>query len=294
MLYDVSQRIVYEYDGPTDAGRHLLRLMPADLPGEQRLIAGRLDIRPPPEERIDRVDFFGNPAVEVSFPTAHLAVEFRVQARVERIARAPTLDISPTIERLRLEIGGHRDLNPLSPHHFLGPSSRVETDPAMTAYARDAMGPARTTLEAVLTIGGALHRDMRFDADATHVDTPPKEAFERRHGVCQDFSHVMIACLRGIGIPAGYVSGYLRTIPPDGQSRLEGADSMHAWVRAWCGVETGWVEFDPTNALVVAADHVVIARGRDYSDVSPVKGVLRTAGSQKSQHSVDMVPVDAR
>ena len=150
-----------------------------------------------------------------------------------------------------------------------------------------------TALDAVRAVGLALHRDMHFDPEATTVDTPPAEAFARRHGVCQDFAQVMIACLRGVGIPAGYVSGFLRTNPPPGQPRLEGADAMHAWVRAWCGWQAGWVEFDPTNAISAGTDHIVVARGRDYGDVAPVKGVLRIAGEQKTEHAVDVIPVDA-
>jgi transglutaminase-like putative cysteine protease len=140
-------------------------------------------------------------------------------------------------------------------------------------------------------IGEALHRDMVFDSKATTVDTSPEEAFAGKRGVCQDFAHIMIACLRGVGMPAGYVSGFLRTIPPKGKPRLSGADAMHAWVRGWCGAETGWVEFDPTNNLLVQNDHVVIGRGRDYSDVAPVKGVMRTAGSQTSEQAVDVIPL---
>ena len=160
----------------------------------------------------------------------------------------------------------------------------------MTAYAREQIDPGMTALDAVRAVGLALHRDMRFDPEATTVDTPPAEAFARRHGVCQDFAQVMIACLRGIGIPAGYVSGFLRTNPPPGQPRLEGADAMHAWVRAWCGWETGWVEFDPTNAVFAGTDHILVARGRDYGDVAPVKGVLRIAGAQTTEHAVDVDP----
>ena len=148
-----------------------------------------------------------------------------------------------------------------------------------------------TTLDAVRTICHALHSEMRFDSKATDVDTSPAEAFANRHGVCQDFSHVMIAALRAIGIPARYVSGFLRTIPPKGRPRLEGADAMHAWVSAWCGADTGWIEFDPTNDCTVGTDHITVAYGRDYSDVAPVKGVLRTSGSQTSQHSVDVLPI---
>ena len=132
---------------------------------------------------------------------------------------------------------------------------------------------------------------MKFDPKATTVDTPATEAFAKRHGVCQDFSHIMIACLRGIGIPAGYVSGFLRTLPPPGKPRLEGADAMHAWVRAWCGPEAGWIEFDPTNDKLAGEDHIVVAYGRDYSDVSPIKGTMRISGGQKSKQAVDVIPL---
>jgi transglutaminase-like putative cysteine protease len=123
------------------------------------------------------------------------------------------------------------------------------------------------------------------------VDTEPGHAFAEGRGVCQDFSHVMIAGLRAVGIPAGYVSGFLRTEPPAGQPRLAGADAMHAWVRAWCGAETGWIDYDPTNHMMVGTDHIVVAVGRDYSDVAPVKGAVRSAGVQASHHSVDLVPM---
>ena len=142
------------------------------------------------------------------------------------------------------------------------------------------------------TVGAALNRDMSFDAKATSVETSHEEAFEARHGVCQDFSHVMIAALRSVGIPAGYVSGFLRTRPPEGRPRLSGADAMHAWVRAWCGPALGWVEYDPTNAVDAGEDHVVVAYGRDYSDVSPVKGVLKSATAQESRQAVDVIPLD--
>jgi transglutaminase-like putative cysteine protease len=293
MLYDISQTVSYRYDGASAGGRHLLRLMPADLTGEQRLIAGHLDIEPEPVERIAQVDFFGNAAAEISLPFAHSALEFRVRARVERRATAPAADTSPLLDALAAEIADCRSLEPSATHHFAGPSPRVAPHREMTEYARSAVGGTATALEAVLAIGAALHRDMRFDAKATHADTDPAEAFAQRHGVCQDFSHVMIACLRGIGVPAGYVSGYLRTLPPAGQPRLQGADAMHAWVRAWCGRTMGWVEYDPTNTMLAGTDHVVVARGRDYSDVSPVKGVLRTPGGQTSRHAVDIVPVGA-
>jgi transglutaminase-like putative cysteine protease len=138
----------------------------------------------------------------------------------------------------------------------------------------------------------AIHADFEYDPKATDVETRPAEAFALRKGVCQDFAHVMIAGLRGVGIPAGYVSGFLRTNPPPGKPRLEGADAMHAWVRAWCGQHVGWVEFDPTNAMIAGPDHISIGHGRDYADISPIVGVLRTHGSHETSQSVDVLRVE--
>ena len=291
MIYDITLTIAYEYDRPAVAGRHLLRLMPANVPGLQRRVTGALSILPEPAEQRPFTDFFGNGAVEVAFRDAHDEILFRVTARVERLMPPASLDMSPPLERLEEEILDYRGLDGDAPHHFLGPSPRTAPAPEMTAYARAQLRPGMTAAGAVEAIGMALHRDMKFDPEATTVDTPPSEAFARRHGVCQDFAQVMIACLRGVGIPAGYVSGFLRTDPPPGKPRLEGADAMHAWVRAWCGVDAGWVEFDPTNAVRAGTDHVVVAHGRDYGDVSPVKGVLRIVGGQTTEHAVDVIPV---
>lgn len=291
MIYDIGLTIAYDYDRPAVAGRHVLRLLPADIPGVQRRITGLLTIRPEPAERRPLVDFFGNSAVEVAFRAEHDEILFRVAARVERLAEPPVLDIAPDLCGLAAEIADYRSLDARSPQHFLAPSPRVAPSPEMTAYARDQLAPGMTALDAVRAVGLALHRDMTFDADATTVDTPPAEAFSRRHGVCQDFAQVMIAALRGIGVPAGYVSGFLRTDPPPGRPRLEGSDAMHAWVSAWCGRETGWIEFDPTNAVLAGVDHIVVAVGRDYGDVAPVKGVLRIAGEQATEHAVDVIPV---
>ena len=293
MLYDISLTIAYDYDRPAVAGRHILRLLPADVPGVQRRVTGLLTIRPEPAERRPLVDFFGNSGVEVAFRAEHDEILFRVSARVERVAEPPVLDIAPDLAGLALEIADYRALDARSPHHFLAPSPRVALGAEMTAYARELLAPGMTAVDVVRAVGLALHRDMTFDADATNVDTPPAEAFSRRHGVCQDFAQVMIAALRGIGVPAGYVSGFLRTDPPPGRPRLEGADAMHAWVTAWCGFQTGWVEFDPTNAVHAGIDHILVAVGRDYGDVAPVKGVLRIAGEQATEHAVDVIPIDA-
>jgi transglutaminase-like putative cysteine protease len=289
MLYDISLKLSYEYEQAAQTGRHVLRVMPCTLSGEQSVLTSMLSITPDVEERSGRVDFFGNNTVEIACRLPHKGIVFDLKCQVDR---HPVLrgDIaSPLLGNLASEIAACRSLDPASPHHFLGRSARVRPSAEMDAYTATQVREGMSVVDAVLVVARALHRDMVFDAKATTVDTSPDEAFALRRGVCQDFAHIMIACLRGAGIPAGYVSGFLRTIPPKGKARLAGADAMHAWVRAWCGASAGWVEIDPTNNLLVAEDHVVIARGRDYSDVAPVKGVLRTSGSQTSVQAVDVV-----
>lgn len=289
MLYDIRLRIDYDYTRPAAEGRQILRLLPADLPGVQRVLSARLDIRPKPAERTEFSDFFGNRVTDVVMAGGHATARFDALAQVERLHRPLPVDLSPPVAGLGADIGSVRGLGPTLPHHFCGPSPRIGAVAAISAYADTATRATATTLRAVETLGRALHADMIFDSDATTVDTLPAEAFARRTGVCQDFAQVMIAGLRGVGVPAGYVSGYLRTAPPLGKARLEGADAMHAWVMAWCGRAVGWVEYDPTNACFVTDQHITIARGRDYGDVSPVSGVLRIAGAQTSRQAVDVV-----
>lgn len=293
MLYDISLRIEYRYPGPASFGRHLLRLMPLTVPGAQRLISGLISTDPEPDERLDRVDFFGNPCSEVSHTTAHDTLGFHLTARVERLHNGQdnTPPATP-LETLGKDMRAMRDLRSTSPHHFLAPSPRIAPDPNSAAYAKALLQPGMTARDAVEAVGRALHRDMRFDARATTVETPPEEAFARRVGVCQDYSQIMIGALRAVGIPAGYVSGFLRTEPPPGQARLAGADAMHAWVMAWCGTGAGWMEFDPTNDVFVGRDHVVVARGRDYADALPVRGILRASGQSTTSQAVDMIPLD--
>lgn len=292
MLYDIGLTVTYRYDVPSDRGKTLVRLLPTDIARHQSVRSSQLLVDPVPAERHDERDFFGNAMSVLSFSQPLTEVSYRVTAQVERIAEVRGLDLSPTLGSLAGEIAQHRQLGPRAPHHFVSTSPRVSPDAAITEFARSVAGSGETSLHIVERVGQALHEEMRFDATATDVHTSPSDAFANRHGVCQDFSHVMIAALRALGIPAGYVSGFLRTLPPEGQPRLEGADAMHAWVSAWCGTETGWIEYDPTNACLVARDHITVAHGRDYGDVAPVKGVLRTSGNQSSLHAVDVVPVD--
>ncbi len=293
MLYDISLRIAYTYDHAADSSRHVIRLAPAELPGEQRQVAGTLNVDPKPDEWRVQSDFFGNKTAELAYFNSHKKISLAVQSRVERFEIERRFDTTPSFDQLARDISDFRNLEPWAPHHFLGPSSRVPLDVATTSYARELVLGQTSVLAAITRIGEVLHRDFRYDPEATTVETPMLEAFNGRRGVCQDFSHIMIACLRGIGIPASYVSGYLRTTPPAGKKRLEGADAMHAWVRAWCGTSLGWIEYDPTNATFVGSDHIVIARGRDYSDVAPIKGILRSHGKHTSTQKVDVIPAKA-
>ena len=290
MLYDISLRITCSYQAPAAGGRHVLYLTPADIQGRQRAITSLLDIDPSPDERIMRTDFFGNTLLEAVFRAPHAEIVFRLRARVERMPASAGMPLSPPYEAIPGEVAAIRSLAADAPHHFLADSPRVRARPEFGAYARAQLQPGMAAFEAIEAIGKALDRDMKFDPGSTDVKTLPEDAFTARHGVCQDFSHIMIACLRSIGIPAAYVSGFLRTNPPLGQPRLEGVDAMHAWVRAWAGNATGWVEYDPTNGMFAGADHVIVAYGRDYGDVAPVRGVVRTSGRQTSNQAVDVIP----
>ena len=292
MLYDIRMKLEYDYPSPVAGGRHLIRVMPGAIAGRQRVIAADLTLDPKPAERGDWLDFFGNRVTTASYRAAHDHLLVTLTARVQ-VAEAPEgLDISPDLAALRGEIETALDLSALSPQHFLDDSPRVTQDPAITAYAAESVARTPTVLAAVEDLTRRIHTDFQYDPDATDVGTSAREAFGLKRGVCQDFTHVMIAGLRGVGIPAGYVSGYLRTIPPPGKERLEGADAMHAWVRAWCGKQLGWREFDPTNACPAGADHIAVANGRDYADVSPILGILKGFGGHASTQAVDVIPVE--
>ena len=297
MIYDVTLTIAYAYSAAAAGGRQLLRITPLGLPGRQRVVAALVDIAPRPAERRTWTDFFGNPTIEFAQRGAHDQLSLSLRARVERLEGPwPDRATDTPLADMPAALAACRDLGPQSPLHFLAPSPYVPGVPAIADYARmilAGMPAAPTAQEAIRHIGAALNRDILFDAAATTVDTPLAEAFAKRHGVCQDISHIMIAALRSLGIPAGYVSGFLRTLPPPGQPRLEGADAMHAWVCAWAGPAAGWVEFDPTNDCAAGTDHITVARGRDYADVAPVKGMLRVAGGQTSRQAVDVIPVPA-
>jgi transglutaminase-like putative cysteine protease len=292
VLYDVRLDLHYDYEASVHGDRHLVRVAPVSVPGVQRVIASSLSFDPRPEQESSFVDFFGNTVTTIAYSDHHDHLDVKLTARVQVEDLVVAADLSPTVPALAQEIAGIWDLAAASPHHFLAASPRVPLDNAITAYAAKSVARTMSVRAAAMDLCLSIHRDFKYDKDATKVDTGPSEAFALKRGVCQDFAHVMIAGLRGVGIPAGYVSGFLRTIPPKGKPRLEGADAMHAWVRVWCGQHAGWIEFDPTNAIVAGPDHITIGYGRDYADVSPIVGVLRTSGDHHTKQSVDVIRVE--
>ncbi len=291
MLYDLSLHIGYRYEVPATGAHHMLRLLPLSLPDRQRLVAGAITVSPEPDEISTFNDFFRHPTSHAILRGPHEKLDIRMQARVMVQAQPMAADFSPLLDRLPQEIGETWSLDAESPHHFLGTSPRLPRDKAIAAYVRSMLKPSMTVRQIAETLCSHIHKDFKYDVEATTVDTTPAEAFDKKRGVCQDFSHVMIVALRSLGIPAGYVSGFLRTIPPPGKERLEGADAMHAWVRIWCGKLTGWLELDPTNDIAAGTDHIVVGYGRDYADVAPVIGVLKSYGSHQTDQAVDVIPV---
>jgi len=288
-LYALALTVRYRFDRPlASPAREVLRLVPADLPGVQRVLSSDLMITPKPVERRAFTDFFGSQATEVVMPAGTSEMVFALKARVDRQGPGAGLDLSTPRAGLAGEVSAQLGLGPDSPHHFLAPSPRIPQVPAILAFAQRAAHGAGTAQGVVRAVGGALHQTMTFDPRATHVDTPIATAFAGRRGVCQDLSQILIAGLRGLGIPAAYVSGFLRTTPPPGARRLQGADAMHAWVRAWTGARGGWVDYDPTNDCWAGAGHIVIGHGRDYADAAPVTGALRLDGAQSGGHTVDL------
>ena len=291
MLYDIRLHLHYDYAAAAGGSRHHVHVAPQTISGVQRVIASSLSFSPTPTERSDFLDFFGNAVTSIALRGSYEALDVRMSARVSVERPEPGLDVSPEIADLSGEISAVRSLSPQAPHHFIAASDHVDLDAGITGYARESLVRGSSVTGVATDFCNRIYNDFAYDGEATTVATKAADAFALKRGVCQDFTHVMIAGLRGLGIPAGYVSGFLRTIPPAGKERLEGADAMHAWVRVWCGREAGWQEFDPTNGMRASNDHITVGHGRDYSDVAPIVGVLRTTGSQTGEQAVDVMPV---
>ena len=292
MIYDIRHVTTYSYESPVSFARCSLRLEPRSGDGQQ-LVSHSVEIRPKPADRTVRRDFFGTHTESILIETAHRNLRIDSRSRVSVSRQAPGRAApSPNWESVRDVAFEATSLGPASPIGYVFASPLVPVQRPVTAYAAASFPAGSGILAGAADLMNRIRADFRYDAKATVISTPLKEVFEKRHGVCQDFAHVMIAGLRGLGLPAAYVSGYLRTVPPPGQPRLQGADATHAWVSLWCGTGLGWIGFDPTNDLLVENDHIELAVGRDFSDVSPVDGIIVGSRKQKLSVAVDVLRVE--
>ncbi len=290
MIYDIRHLTLYEYGSTVTFSHCALRLLPTDGPG-QAVLSSALCITPAPAQTIERMCFFGNRLTFLTIETAHrkLIVEANTSVEIDR-SEPWNISETPAFEMVREEAFASASLEKDSPVHYLYPSRLAPRFEPASDYARESFSAGCPILEGAKELMRRIKTDFKYDTKATVVSTPLSEAFGKRRGVCQDFAHIMIAGLRGIGLPAAYISGYIRTIPPAGKKRLEGADAMHAWVSLWCGEARGWAGLDPTNAMMIGNDHIVLAKGRDYADISPVAGIILGSREQDVDVKVDVVP----
>jgi transglutaminase-like putative cysteine protease len=290
MVYDVSHRTTYSYSYPVSVGEHVACLKPRSS-SQNEVLQNTLLIHPAPATYSERMDYFGNVLsfFTIEEPHKELVVEAVSQVRVDRNRELSSASARPW-EESATPLSGDHSVEGLAAYQFQFASPRVRLNPQFASYALTSFTPGRAMPEALMDLTTRIHKDFRFDAKATSVRTPTEEVFEKRHGVCQDFAHVQIACLRSINVAARYVSGYLRTYPPPGKPRLIGADASHAWVSAYsCG--QGWLDVDPTNNVAPSDGHVTLAWGRDYGDVSPLRGLILGGGENTLKVEVDIVPV---
>ena len=286
--YRVRHVTTYSYDQAVDLGRHMLHLTPRALPW-QAVVAASLLADPVPTRRDDGVDHFGNPVTWMALDQAHARFRLSLDAVVEVMHPAPPAgEATWGWERVA---AAARDGLGWEAAEFAFGSPMAPADAGAGAYAAVSFPAGRPVLAGLLELMGRIRREFAFKPGVTTISTPVARVLAQRAGVCQDFTHLMIAGLRALGLPARYVSGYLRTRPPPGHAARQGADQSHAWVGAWLGPEHGWVDLDPTNNLVVCDEHVVLAWGRDYGDISPVRGIILGGGSHALTVAVDLAPV---
>lgn len=289
--YHVLHETHYRYAWPVSMSRQLLHLTPRETP-RQTMLAHRVDITPVPVERERRTDYFGNRVEHISVGAAHeeLAVLATSTVDVRRIGDAPRPQ-SPAWEYVRDRLHQVGPAPLLEPCQYLYASPHIEPLAALARYARLDFHRDRPLFDATCALMRRIHRDFEFDPEATTVSTPLETLLKQRRGVCQDFAHFMIGCLRSLGLPARYVSGYLLTQPPPGQPRLIGADASHAWVSVFCP-GAGWLDFDPTNCVQPDDQHITVAWGRDFSDVTPMRGVILGGGEHVVEVRVTVMPED--
>lgn len=292
--YQIFHDTCYHYDSPVSLAQQLAHLWPREC-SWQRCTEQQLLISPPPTARRDELDVFGNPLTRLAFERPHDELQVNARLTVEVLAR-PQLDFnqSPAWELTRNALTYSSqplgaELLEACRYRFQSPYVHLKR--SFVEFSESCFPPGRPLLLGVQALMQKIFSEFTFDAEATQVATPLVEVLERRRGVCQDFAHLMLACVRSRGLAARYVSGYLLTQPPPGQPRLIGADASHAWVSVFCPV-LGWVDFDPTNNVQPALEHITLAWGRDFSDVSPLRGVILGGGSHDPEVRVTVMPLE--
>jgi len=290
MTYNILHRTLYDYTAPVTVSHHVARLEPRGTKAQAQE-SFSLKIFPEPTLRKDRVDYFGNRLCLFSIQEVHSKLEIITHSRVTvRREPPPAPETSPAWEEVAALFRDPVSPEVVEPYQFVFDSPQVRASFELADYALESFPKGVPLLIGVRELTRRIFTDFKYDPKATTVATPLEEVVEKRRGVCQDFAHLGIACLRSLGLPARYVSGYLRTRPPEGKPRLVGADASHAWFAVFCP-GAGWVDFDPTNNVQPGEEHITVAYGRDFGDVSPVAGIITGGGKHDVQVSVDVAEV---
>ncbi len=291
MRYKVVHTTTYSYSESVPVCHNQVHLTPRDT-ARQTCLTHRLSIRPAPTSVERAVDYFGNQVHYFNVQEAHqkMVVAAISKVRVRGLA-PPSPEATSPWELVRDWTRGRESHLRLDSYQFTFDSPQVSAAANLLDYALPSFPAGRPILAALLDLVARIHRDFAYDPLATTVSTPLDEVLRLRRGVCQDFAHLAIGCLRSLGLSARYVSGYLLTVPPQGQPRLVGADASHAWFSTYCP-EIGWIDLDPTNNCIPSAQHITLAWGRDYGDVCPIKGVFVGGGQHGMSVAVDVLPLD--
>lgn len=293
MLLNVVHKTTYNYAPAVKTAQHMAHLRPAHRDGQQ-LLSHQLMISPGPAQRTETVDAFGNTRSFFGLQSAHESLSV-VAESVVRTSEPRTVHSAMAWDDVRERLRYHRAARYDPASEFVFPSPYVPRHPQFLDYARPSFAPGRPLMEAATELAARIHEDFEYEVEATDVGTPALEALALRKGVCQDFAHVMLACLRSLGLAARYVSGYLLTQPPPGQTRLVGSDASHAWASVYVPATEGpggWSDLDPTNNRAPGEDYVLLALGRDYSDVAPIRGVIHGGARHTLTVGVTVTPMD--
>ena len=290
MQYSVTHTTTYLYTDAVSLCHNLVHLRPRGAP-RQTCTYSQMIVQPEPRALVNHHDYFGNPIALFTIQEPHKKLQITVKHRIEVTPQEPIeLHESPPWETVRDQLKTDRLAPLLDASQFTFDSEYIERHADLAEYAAPSFPPGRPLLEAAMDLTRRIHKEFRYDAKATTLATPLGEVLAHKHGVCQDFAHLAIGCLRSLGLAARYVSGYLQTRAPAGRERLVGADASHAWISVYCP-GNGWVDFDPTNDMIPSDHHLTIAWGRDYDDISPIKGVILGGGSHTMTISVDVAPL---